>query len=164
MGRKKNQTGIDLVLLLNSLTRQLNNRLARHIDLGDQEITVEQLSLLIGLWTREGMSQQELGDFVDKDRPSVTRLLDNMEKNNLVVRITSESDRRIRLIYLTRKGRELQEKLFKLADGVVKNSLNGVDSETLGQFISVAGLIRSSIQKKNAEDAMKTNQSKKDLK
>jgi MarR family transcriptional regulator, organic hydroperoxide resistance regulator len=161
MGRKKNQTGIDLVLLLNSLTRQLNNRLARHIDLGEQEITVEQLSLLIGLWTREGMSQQELGDFVDKDRPSVTRLLDNMEKNNLVVRITSESDRRIRLIYLTRKGRELQEKLFKLADGVVKNSLNGVDSETIGQFLSVAGLIRSGIQKKNAEDALKMSQSKK---
>ena len=41
----------------------------------------------------------------------MTRLIDNMEKHSLVVRIPDKSDRRQKLIYLTKKGQDLQEKL-----------------------------------------------------
>jgi MarR family transcriptional regulator, organic hydroperoxide resistance regulator len=145
MTRNKRQSGLELMLLLNSTLRQLNNRVAREIDGHFRDITVEQLSLLIALWKKEGISQQDLGEFVDKDRPSVTRLLDNMEKNNLVVRITSEFDRRVRLIYLTKKGKELQSVLVKNSETAVKKSLKDIEEKRLSDFIFVVEKIKDNI-------------------
>jgi MarR family transcriptional regulator, organic hydroperoxide resistance regulator len=155
MAKKKNQTGLDLMLLLNSALRQLNNKLSRDIDLEVNDITVEQLSLLIALWKKEGISQQDLGEYVDKDRPSVTRLLDNMEKGNLVVRITSEQDRRVRLIYLTKKGKDLQVKLVKVAEAAVKKSLQNIDNEMLSSFVAVAEMIKDNILQEQKEEKIK---------
>jgi MarR family transcriptional regulator, organic hydroperoxide resistance regulator len=155
MAKKKNQTGLDLMLLLNSTLRQMNNKLSRDIDMEVNDITVEQLSLLIALWKKEGISQQDLGEYVDKDRPSVTRLLDNMERGNLVVRITSEQDRRVRLIYLTKKGKDLQVKLLKVAEAAVKKSLQNIDSEKLSSFVAVAEMIKENILQEQNEDKSK---------
>ncbi len=141
MAKKKNHSGLELILLLNSTLRQLNNKLAREIETEQNDITVEQLSLLIALLNKEGISQQDLGEYVDKDRPSITRLLDNMEKNSLVVRVTFEMDRRVRLIYLTKKGKELQTRLFKTAETTVKRAIKNVNTELLSNFVSVAEMI-----------------------
>ena len=45
-----------------------------------------------------------------KDKPSMTRLIDNMERQHLVVRISDKKDRRTNLIHLTKDGKELEEK------------------------------------------------------
>lgn len=139
------------MLLLNSTLRQMNNKLARDIDSEGKDITVEQLSLLIALWKKEGISQQDLGEFVDKDRPSVTRLLDNMEKGSLVVRITSDQDRRVRLIYLTKKGKDLQAKLVKVAEAAIKKSIKNIDDELLSSFVTVAETIKTNIIQEQKE-------------
>ena len=58
---------------------------------------------------RMGMSQQELCNATFRDKPSITRLVDNLEKLQLVKRVASEEDRRINRIYLTKTGHKLQE-------------------------------------------------------
>lgn len=143
------------MLLMNSTLRQMNNKLSRDIDIEVSDITVEQFSLLIALWKKEGISQQDLGEYVDKDRPSVTRLLDNMEKGNLVVRITSDQDRRVRLIYLTKKGKDLQVKLVKVAEAAVKKSLLNIDNEMLSSFVAVAEMIKDNILQEQKEEKTK---------
>lgn len=164
MAKNKKQTGLELMLLLNSTLRQLNNSVAREIDGHFKDITVEQLSLLIALWKKEGISQQDLGEFVDKDRPSVTRLLDNMEKNNLVVRITSEFDRRVRLIYLTKNGKDIQSVLIKNSETAVKKSLKDIDESRLSDFIFVAEKIKNNISEdQKAERLIKLNQKRRKL-
>ena len=41
-------------------------------------------------------------------RQSMTRLIDNMERQHLVVRISDKKDRRTNLIHLTKDGKELE--------------------------------------------------------
>src|SRR6201995_6204378 len=80
------------------------------------KITIEQWSVLYHLWKQDGMSQQELCSATFRDKPSITRLVDNLEKLNLVKRTSSESDRRINMIYLTRQAQKLEEETMQLAD------------------------------------------------
>ena len=40
----------------------------------------------------------------------MTRLIDNMERQHLVVRISDKKDRRTNLIHLTKDGKELEER------------------------------------------------------
>ena len=59
-------------------------------------------------------SQQDLAGITCKNKTSMTRLIDNMEKRSLVVRIPNSADKRQKLIYLTKKGQDLREKLVKI--------------------------------------------------
>ena len=72
------------------------------------------------------MSQQQLCDATFRDKPSITRLVDNLEKLKLVKRVASKDDRRKNLIYLTPEAQQLQEQSMELANQTLNESLEGV--------------------------------------
>src|SRR3954466_626317 len=80
------------------------------------KITIEQWSVLYHLWKEDGKSQQELCNATFRDKPSITRLVDNLEKLQLVKRVPSEHDRRINLIYLTKQAQKLEDETMRIAD------------------------------------------------
>ena len=94
-------------------------------------ITPEQWTVLIYLWERDGVKQQELCDATFKDKPSMTRLLDSMEEQHLVVRISQEKDRRSNLIYLTKTGRDLEKPVRTITEKTLDAALAGVSAEEL---------------------------------
>lgn len=74
-------------------------------------VTSEQWGVLKCLWQKEGISQTEIAEKVNKDKASVTRILDIMQKNNLILRCNDEHDRRSYRIFLTEDGKKLESKL-----------------------------------------------------
>lgn len=109
----------------------VTRRLQRNFKNNDIEITAEQWSVLFQLWNKEGLTQQEIANTTFKDKPSITRLLNNMEKLNLVVRVPHPSDKRTNLIYLTQKGKDLKETSVKQADITLKEALKNVNDEDI---------------------------------
>ena len=101
-------------------------RLQKNFKQAGLDITIEQWSVLYHLWKEEGQSQQQLCDATFRDKPSITRLVDNLEKLKLVKRVPSKNDRRINLIYLTKEAMNLQEKTMELANQTLNEALNGV--------------------------------------
>ena len=61
----------------------------------------------------------------------MTRLIDNMERQHLVVRISDKRDRRTNLVHLTKTGRELEGKAFVIANQTLKEALEGVPMDEL---------------------------------
>jgi DNA-binding MarR family transcriptional regulator len=61
-----------------------------------------------------------------RDKPSITRLIDNLEKQKLVVRSASKNDRRINLVSLTDTARDLQNQTIELANQTMDEALVGV--------------------------------------
>ncbi len=92
-------------------------------------ITIEQWSVLYHLWKEDGQSQQELCNATFRDKPSITRLLDNLEKLNLVKRVPDESDRRINKVFLTRSAQKLEEQTMMMAEETLNEALEGVPPE-----------------------------------
>ena len=117
--------------VVNTTARVLNNTLARAFVKSGYDITVEQWEILVVLWKRDGQCQHELATICGKDRPSVTRILDNMEKRDLVSRVSSEKDRRNKHVHLTKKGKELQDQLMKIANQFGKLSMKGMDEKEI---------------------------------
>lgn len=101
-------------------------RLQKNFKTAGLEITIEQWSILYHLWKNDGLSQQQLGDSTFRDKPSITRLVDNLEKINLVKRVPSKTDRRINLIYLTKRALQLQTVTMDLANQTLNEALSGV--------------------------------------
>jgi DNA-binding MarR family transcriptional regulator len=106
-------------------------RLQKKFNTAGLSITIEQWSVLYHLWKKEGISQQELCNATFRDKPSITRLVDNLEKLNLVKRVASEYDRRINLIYLTKQAQKLQEDTMLLAEQTLNEALETVPAERI---------------------------------
>lgn len=106
--------------------RTLKNHIQRAFAEAGHEVTVEQMGVLTILWHKDGISQQDLVNMVHKAKSSITRLLDNMENRNLVVRIPDENDKRNRLVYLTRKGRSLREALEEILQDTLHRATEGI--------------------------------------
>ena len=101
-------------------------RLQKNFRLAGLEITIEQWSVLYHLWKQDGLSQQELCNRTFRDKPRITRLLDNLEKQKLVKRMPSKDDRRINLVCLTESAKLLQDKTIELANQTMDEALVGV--------------------------------------
>jgi len=106
-------------------------RLQKNFKQNGVDITIEQWSVLYHLWKQEGMSQQELCNATFRDKPSITRLVDNLEKLKLVKRVSSKEDRRMNLIYLTDPAKRLQEQTMELADQTLSEALAGVSARDI---------------------------------
>ncbi|TSA65805.1 MAG: MarR family transcriptional regulator [Sediminibacterium sp.] len=106
-------------------------RLQKNFRAAGLEITIEQWSVLYHLWKEDGLSQQELCNRTFRDKPSITRLIDNLEKQHLVNRMPSSKDRRINLVALTNKAKDMQQLTIDLANQTMNEALNGVKKEDI---------------------------------
>lgn len=106
-------------------------RLQKKFNQAGLNLTIEQWSVLYHLWKEDGKSQQELCNATFRDKPSITRLVDNLEKLQLVKRVSSESDRRMNQIFLTRQAQKLQEQTMELAEETLNEALGSVPAEKI---------------------------------
>ena len=106
-------------------------RLQKKFNNAGLNITIEQWSVLYHLWKDDGRSQQQLCNATFRDKPSITWLVDNLEKLNLVKRVPSEYDRRINLIYLTKNAQKLEEETMQIADETLNEALKTVPPDRI---------------------------------
>ena len=101
-------------------------RLQKNFKQAGIEITIEQWSVLYHLWKEDGQSQQQLCDATFRDKPSITRLVDNLEKLGLVKRTANKNDRRINKICITPEAEKLQVQSMEVANQTLNEALHGV--------------------------------------
>jgi len=121
--------------------RQLNCNFAK----AGHDVTSEQWRILKCLQQQDGLRQQDLADIVYKDKTSITRIIDSMEKHDLVVRIPDRLDRRQNLIYLTNKGKRLMEELIQIVQKTSLEAQQGINPEHLDICRNVLTKIRSNL-------------------
>ncbi len=121
-------------------------RLQKNFKQAEIDITIEQWSVLYHLWKEEGLSQQELCLRTFRDKPSITRLVDNLEKLNLVKRVASKDDRRINLIFLTETARALQDTTMDMANQTLNEALAGVYAEDIELCKSVLAKVYENLK------------------
>lgn len=118
-------------ILNGKVSAAINRKLYRNFRQNGLEISPEQWTVLLFLWEKDGVTQQELCNATFKDKPSMTRLIDNMERQHLVVRISDQRDRRTNLIHLTRSGRDLEDNARIIVNQTLEEALEGITVEQL---------------------------------
>lgn len=124
-----NKNFIDSILGRTSIT--LNRALLKEFKENDISITPERWSVLAILHEKDGCSQQTIADATYRDKPATTRLIDNLEKEGLILREADENDRRLKLIFLTEKGSKIKTDADKLVDKIIVKATKNLEKEQL---------------------------------
>lgn len=133
-------------ILNGKVSLAVNRKLYRNFKKEGLEFTPEQWTVLANLWHKEGVTQQELCNATFKDKPSMTRLIDNLEKQHLVTRKADKKDRRTNLIFLTKEGKSLQDKANKTVQQTMLEAFQGIDPEEITTAKKVLKLIFENIR------------------
>ena len=82
-----------------------------NMNLDELGVTYAQTIFLVRLWEKDGQNQTELTKSAGLKQPTVVRILERMERDKLVKRVQSKSDKRIYHFYLTEKAKKACKKL-----------------------------------------------------
>lgn len=115
--------------LISRTGRRVTQLLALH--LASTGITTEQWSVLARLCEEDALSQKELAARVSKDQTNVTRILDQLERKGLIVRVVNPEDRRSHLPSVTAEGRAAYGEIAPLEENVISLVTEGLSPAQL---------------------------------
>ncbi len=98
------------------------------------DITPEQWVILDALYSEDGLTQTELGEIAYKNKPTISRIIDNTCLKKYTKRKTCAGDRRKFRIHLTAKGIKLVEKCTPEINKLRDYSWNGLSNADYTQF------------------------------
>ena len=94
----------------------------------------------------EPMSQRALADVVGVEGPSMVSMLDRLEREGLLTRAPSPTDRRVKLVQLTDAGTTLYKQVKEQANAVRLALLGDIDPARLKAATELLELLRARIE------------------
>ena len=126
-------------MLINSAHRAMTKRFVQNAMKSGLDISLDQWMVLGPIWQLESASQKELGEITLKDKTNITRLVDILEKKNLVVRVEDQIDHRIKRVILTNAGKQLFFDVLPIMEKTreeVRKNISDQDIETFKKVLS----------------------------
>ena len=99
------------------------------------DLTREQWVILIKLHDKDGLMQNELAFVTERDKTSLTRLINTMERKDLVRRKRANIDKRVKLIYLTDKGKSNYKNAMPIMKKTIQKLQAGLDQNEIKNTI-----------------------------
>ncbi|MCC3705249.1 MarR family winged helix-turn-helix transcriptional regulator [Rouxiella badensis] len=129
------KTNIDLLKIIGHAARAA----VRTSDAPLRELgfTMSQLPVLIHLSESGQNSQAELVAVLGVEQPSVSQLLNRMERDGLIDRVPDPADGRVRLVRLTSLARLQLPKGRFVLDDVAKQASKGLGEDEKRQLVSL---------------------------
>ena len=98
---------IDVGMLMSQVDRLCTKKFSQNAHKFGMDITQDQWIVLGRIWKQKGISQKEIAEYCGKDKTSVTKIIDTLEKKSYVVRFPDQIDQRVKRVVLSNKGKNL---------------------------------------------------------
>ncbi|MEN8247298.1 MAG: MarR family transcriptional regulator [Bacteroidota bacterium] len=112
------------------------------------DLSIEQWLILKKLKDEDGQTQNELAFITNRSKTSLTRLINTMEKKDLVYRELCKQDKRINHIHLSTLGKDVFNNSLPVLEKIMKELQDNISSEDLVKTIMVLDQIQNNIIKK----------------
>ena len=140
-----------IAVYINIVNCSLIKYFAKELSRNDINLTPEQYLVMDILWDAEVMSQQAIADIIQKDKNSVTKFIDSLEKKGLVYRQVNKTDRRVNNIVVSEEGMKLKARTTEVAIGMMRNVLKNIKEEDLMALDKVMNQIKENIDEAERE-------------
>ncbi|NYV28062.1 MarR family transcriptional regulator [Streptobacillus felis] len=111
--------------LRNLMHRELENVFRKY------ELTITQFSVLEVIKHKGPKSVGEIQEYVLGTSGNIPLVIKNLERDDLVLRIKPESDRRISIITLTKKGKQIVDEAYEEQKLMLKDLLKDIDENKI---------------------------------
>lgn len=119
----------------------MNTYLGKLFKVNGIDLTAEQFKVMLFLWKKEFGSQQDIADLLGKDKTTITRLLEGLEKRGFILRQADKIDKRSKRVIATKAGKLLEEIVMPL----IIQSSERITSQFTSQEIEITKKVLKSL-------------------
>ncbi|KMY54135.1 MarR family transcriptional regulator [Bacillus sp. FJAT-27231] len=130
---KIHQTDLSLTSLIKSKLEPFN-------------LAPEQNLIMMLLWEKDGLTQNQLGEILNKDKTNIARMASNLESKGFIKRISSKNDRRSLELHLTSCGKELGKQVIPITERFNDIVCKGISEEELLTLEKILSKISLNVQ------------------
>ena len=128
---RQNSFGWMINVIANKASKDFDLELKKH------GLTIALWPTLMCLWEEEGITQRDIAAKSKVENSTTTRTLDKLEKLELVERRADPNSRRSFRIYLTEKGKALEEQLISIPARLNKELMSELDEQEQQQILKL---------------------------
>ncbi len=107
-----------------------------------------QIVMLKVLHQQGALPQNDLAFLTERDKTSLTRLINTMEKKNLVARIPNPDDKRINMVHLTTNGEKLFAEVRPIMKRIISEMQQGLSESDISTVKKAMEIIQDNCIKK----------------
>jgi MarR family transcriptional regulator, organic hydroperoxide resistance regulator len=132
--------------LTQRISKSLGLRLVSKLESHDISITAEQWCIISMLKFQRQATQTAIGLFLGYDKVRVLRLIEGLERVNIIERSTDNNDKRFKNVKLTELGNQYYSKIEVHAKKTLEEATNGLSREELNSCISTLKKITGNLE------------------
>jgi DNA-binding MarR family transcriptional regulator len=122
------------IFLISKVHQKLLANLQKSFSESGIEVTPIQVMLLFFLQQNDGLSLTQISQGLMLENPTVTGLIDRLEKSGYVRRSDHPSDRRVYLVHLTEKGNKVAKKALPIVKKLNERIKEGYSKSEIEDF------------------------------
>jgi len=126
-----------LIYLISKVFHKLMINLQKAFSEAGVEVTPVQATLLFYLQKKDGLSLTEISSGLMLENPTVTGLVDRLEKLEYVKRSDHPDDRRVYLVHITEKGKKVANKALPIVKRLNEQIKEGYSETEIESFKKV---------------------------
>lgn len=123
------------------LTNYIKEKLAPY------NLAPEQNLIMMLLWEKDGLTQNQLVEALTKDKTNIARMAASLENKGFVKRINCDKDRRSIRLYLTETGKELGKDIIPIAEQFDTVVCNGITKDELEQLEKLLKKMNANVER-----------------
>ena len=125
--------------------KMLDNKVDGILEEKNIDLSKTQFLILQKAFINEGVCQNELAFFANRNKSSLTRMINTLEKKNYIARIPSKEDKRINKLFITKEGKNILEEVRPLFVEIIQLVEKGLSEEEIESTIKVLMKIQKNI-------------------
>ena len=125
------------IFLISKVHQKLLTNLQKSFSESGIEVTPIQVMLLFFLQQNTGLSLTQISQGLMLENPTVTGLIDRLEKSGYVKRSDHPNDRRVYLVHLTEKGNKVAKKALPIVKKLNEQIKEGYSRAEIEDFKKV---------------------------
>jgi|TARA_B110000914_G_scaffold64320_1_gene56144 DNA-binding MarR family transcriptional regulator len=137
---------IDIGMLMSQVDRLCTKKFGQNAQKFGIDISQDQWMVLGPIWKNKGISQKDIAEYCGKDKTSVTKIIDTLEKKNLLVRVPDQLDQRIKRVVLSNKGKEMMENSMVVMEQTRNEVRKGISDQEIDLFKIVLSKIYNNLK------------------
>ncbi len=109
------------------------------------DITIEQWLVLNIINENEAINQISIGEKLVKDKPTISRMVNQLNKKEFIIKTTSATDSRNVELSISKKGEDLIKKLYPIIEEIRLTGLSELSKKETESIESILKKIRNKL-------------------
>ena len=134
------------IFLMEQVVKQYRKMATQYFRDHQAGISVDHWIILKRISENDGCSQVEVAESTVKDAPAMTRYIDKLVKEKLIVKQLDPEDRRRYMLFITDKGRQLIERLLPIVQEYRMRATQGFSEKEKKTLIELLERMHQNLQ------------------